>query len=67
MKGGRGTLIYKVFALSLSLSSYLGVAVTYEEGGGATIIRLFDDLVLDSYVAPALAEDGCYFVVPVPV
>ena len=67
VKGGRGTLIYKVFALSLSLSSYLCFALTYEEGGGATIIRLFDDLVLDSYVAPALAEDGCYFVVPVPV
>lgn len=68
IKGGRtGTLVYKVYGVSLSLSSYLGVSVTYAEGGGATIIRLFDDLVLDSFVAPALAEDGCYFVVPVPV
>lgn len=64
---GRGTRIYKVYAVSLSLASFLGVSVTYEQGGGATLLRLYDDLVLDSYVAPDLAEDGCYFVVPVPV
>lgn len=68
VKGGRiSSRIHRVYALSLSLSSYLGVAVKYDIGGGATIIRLYDDLVLDSFEHPELAEDGSLFVVPVPV
>jgi len=68
IKGGRlSTRIQKIYGVSLSLSAYLGVSVHYAYGGAATILRLYDDVVLASFEAPALAEDGCYFTLPVPV
>lgn len=44
----------------LAESSYLAVA-TKAPDGGVTLIRLYDDIVIDSKVTPELDEDGAYF------
>lgn len=53
---------YEIAGMSvtrLAESSYLGVA-TVAPGGGAALIRLYDDIVIDSREFPVLAEDGAY-------
>lgn len=64
---GTGELIPGVVAavsgmsvVRLSESSFLAVSTGPQADGGAAVIRLYDDAVLDSKVFPALDENGAY-------
>lgn len=57
---------YRLYAISMSTSSYLSIPQTYHRGGAVTVIRLYDDTVVAGFKYPTLTEDGAWFAVLTP-